>query len=240
MNVLAHIKYPAEFLAICGRALRPGGRIYIQTSQALMIKNGEFDTIYHEHHSFFTVRSFLAVAARAGLRILDIEYAPVHGTSYLVQLTPDTTSSSQDVQEFAIGRQEQSLGYYEMETYHQFARKALVTREKVKELVAWSRSAGYRIVGYGAAAKGMTFLNFAELDLDYLVDDNPLKVGLMTPGRNVRIFGPEALESEAEKTLFLILAWNFYEEIMRRIRIRRNDSRDSFLTYFPRVSLIAS
>jgi 2-polyprenyl-3-methyl-5-hydroxy-6-metoxy-1,4-benzoquinol methylase len=240
MNVLAHIKYPAEFLALCRRALRPGGRIYIQTSQANMIKNGEFDTIYHEHHSFFSVQSFLALAARAGLQVIDIEHVPVHGTSYLVQLVPSEQPTVQEAATFAVGQAEHIFGYYNMETYENFARRAEVTRVKVKELVAWSRQAGYRIVGYGAAAKGMTFLNFAELDLDYLVDDNPLKVGLMTPGRNIKIVGPAILEQENSKTLFLVLAWNFYEEIMGRIKDRRAEPFDSFLTYFPRVALVAT
>jgi SAM-dependent methyltransferase len=240
MNVLAHISYPADFLSLCRRALRPGGRIYIQTSQALMVKNGEFDTIYHEHHSFFTVRSFLALAARSGLRVVKIDHVPVHGTSYLVQLTADETTTSQSVDGFDIGRQEIRFGYYDRLTYQNFADRARMTRTKVRELVGWSRGAGYRIAGYGAAAKGMTFLNFCDLDLDYIIDDNPMKVGLFSPGRNIIIHGPDYLDLEHQKTLFVILAWNFYSEIMQRIRLRKNDIADSFLTYFPQVNLIAS
>lgn len=240
MNVLAHITYPAEFLQLCRRALRPGGRIYIQTSQAMMVRNGEFDTVYHEHHSFFSVSSFLALAARAGLRVLDIEHAPVHGMSYLVQLTPDGAGAPQQVDGFALGASEREWGYYDQATYHRFAARAHMTRDKVRELIDWSRAAGYQIGGYGAAAKGMTFLNFAGLNLDYIIDDNPLKVGLLTPGRNIPIVGPDYLDTTDAKTLFVILAWNFYEEIMRRIRDRKHDMSDSFLTYFPRVNLIAT
>lgn len=241
MNVLAHITYPARFLTLCRSALKPNGRIYIQTSQALMIRNGEFDTIYHEHHSFFTVRSFIALARRAGLHIVDIEHVPVHGTSYLVQLaTADEAGDLQSEDLFSIGRAEKELGYYARATYSRVSERALITRDKVRELVEWSRAAGYRLAGYGAAAKGMTFLNFAGIDLDYIIDDNPLKVGLLTPGRNIPIVGPDHLSTEHHKTLFLILAWNFYEEIMERIRKQKNDLADSFLTYFPRVNLIAS
>jgi len=240
MNVLAHVTCPLDFLRLCRRALNPGGRIYIQTSQALMVKNGEFDTIYHEHHSFFTVRSFIALAARAGLHVADIQHVPVHGTSYLVQLVRAETDVQQTEDSFEIGTQERRLGYYDRATYRRFAERACVTRDKVCELVEWSRSAGYRIGGYGAAAKGMTFLNFARLDLDYIIDDNPMKVGLRAPGRNTPIVGPDALDTETAKTLFVILAWNFYEEIMQRIQGRKSDPADSFLTYFPRVNLIAS
>ena len=238
MNVLAHITYPAEFLSLCRRALRPGGRVYIQTSQAMMVKNGEFDTIYHEHHSFFTVRSFLALAARAGLSVVDIEHVPVHGMSYLVQLVDATGAQMSNATDLAVGRLETEAGYYDPGTYERFAKRALTTRDKVSELVTWSRAAGYTVGGYGAAAKGMTFLNFAGLDLDYIIDDNPLKVGLLTPGRNIRVVGPDQLERDESNVVFVVLAWNFYEEIMRRIQARRANARDYYLTYFPRVSLV--
>jgi SAM-dependent methyltransferase len=238
MNVLAHITYPADFLALCRRALAPGGRIYIQTSQAMMVKNGEFDTIYHEHHSFFTVRSFLALARRAGLSVLEIEHAPVHGMSYLVQLTANSGEGAANVADLAIGRVETDAGYYDTDTYERFASRALTTRDKVSEIVSWARAAGFTIGGYGAAAKGMTFLNFAGLDLDYIIDDNPMKVGLLTPGRDIRVVGPEHLKQDPSKTVFAILAWNFYEEIMRRIQAGRDNAADYYLTYFPRVNLV--
>jgi SAM-dependent methyltransferase len=238
MNVLAHIANPAEFLTLCGRAARPEGRIYIQTSQAMMIKNGEFDTIYHEHHSFFTVRSFLAVAARAGLSVVKIEHVPVHGVSYLVELTNQGNGEIFTVPDFAVGRLEIEHGYYDQATYKQFERRAHATRGEVTELVARHRADGYAIGGYGAAAKGMTFLNFAGLDLDYIVDDNPMKVGLLTPGRDIRVVGPDHLEHDTRDTLFAVLAWNFQEEIVQRIRSRRTRSRDRFFTWFPRVCLV--
>jgi 2-polyprenyl-3-methyl-5-hydroxy-6-metoxy-1,4-benzoquinol methylase len=237
MNVLAHIPTPLEFLRLCARAVRPGGRIYIQTSQAKMVEHGEFDTIYHEHHSFFTVRSFMALAARAGLAIADIRHVPVHGISYLVQFTPDTAATRSTADDFEIGRHETSAGYYDVMTYRRFARRALEIRNDLSEILANSRAAGYRLAGYGAAAKGMTLLNFARLDLDYIVDDNRMKIGLLTPGRNIPVVGPEHLETDPASTVFLILAWNFRDEIMRRIRARRHDDSDRYLTCFPRVVL---
>ncbi len=231
MNVLAHVASPLAFLGLCRRAVRPGGQIYVQTSQAAMVKNGEFDTIYHEHHSFFTVRSFQALAARAGLAVAAIEHVPVHGTSYLVRMTEGGAPiSGQD-------QAETDAGYYRHETYLQFARRASATRDKVREIVAWNRAAGYSIGGYGVAAKGMTFLNFAGIDLDYIIDDNPLKIGLFTPGRDIPVVGSDRLEADVSPTMFAILAWNFRDEIMRRIRARRDGARDYYLTCFPQVSL---
>ena len=238
MNVLAHVSAPLAFLQLCREALRPGGRIYVQTSQALMLKNGEFDTIYHEHHSFFTVRSMLALAGRAGLRVAAIRHVPVHGTSYLFELTADRGGEASGAADFDIGKQEIAWGYYDRPTYAAFGQRALRTRERVRELVEWHRAGGYAVVGYGVAAKGMTFVNFAGLDFDYILDDNPLKVGLLTPGRNNPIYGPERLETEPRTVLFVVLAWNFYEEVMRRITQRRSDPRDAFLAYFPQVKLV--
>jgi SAM-dependent methyltransferase len=239
MNVLAHITYPMQFLQVCREALKPGGRIFIQTSQAKMIQNGEFDTIYHEHHSFFSVRSFIALAYRAGLAVRDITHVPVHGTSYLVELEVENSGDrEQDFNEFELGRTEALLGNYEMPSYRAFADRALVTRDKVREIVAWARDAGYQIGGYGAAAKGMTFVNFAQLDLDFVVDDNPLKVGLLTPGQNALVVPATHINEVETRILFVILAWNFYDEIMRRIKVQRINPLDSFLTYFPQVHLI--
>jgi SAM-dependent methyltransferase len=243
MNVLAHVADPLGFLELCRRALRPGGRvsggrIYVQTSQALMLKNGEFDTIYHEHHSFFTVRSMLALAARAGLRVEAVRHVPVHGTSYLFELTAAEGGEDCAPGDFEIERQEAAWGYYERPSYAAFGQRALRTRDRVRELVGWHRGAGYAVVGYGVAAKGMTFVNFAGLDFDYLIDDNPLKVGLLTPGRNNPIHGPDRLESEERPGLFVVLAWNFYDEVLRRIAQRRTNPRDGFLAYFPQVKLI--
>lgn len=237
MNVLAHVPTPLQFLDLCRRMLRPEGRIYVQTSQAMMVKNGEFDTIYHEHHSFFSVSSFLALARRAGLRVAEISHAPVHGTSYVVQMVNAGAPAVQRCDQFEVGRQETEWGYYRVETYEGFGARAGAIRDRIRQLVSWHAGAGYRLVGYGVAAKGMTFVNYAELDFDYLVDDNPLKVGLLTPGRTNPIAGPERLFADDRPTLVVVLAWNFFEEVVARVKAKRDVSRDAFLTYFPNISL---
>ena len=240
MNVLGHVPEPLRFLEDCRQVLYPDGRIYIQTSQAKMIKNGEFDTIYHEHHSFFSVSSFLALAHRAGLRVVDIVNVPVHGDSYLVEVRTAAVGARQCPDTFELGRAEAEWGYYRRDTYRDFTRRAEATRRQVSELVERHRADGFRIVGYGVAAKGMTFSNWAGLRFDYLIDDNPLKVGLFTPGGNAPIHGPDRLDRENEKALFVVLAWNFFDEVMGRIRARRHNPTDVFLAYFPQVKLISA
>ncbi len=243
MNVLAHVADPLTFLKLCKRVLAPGGRIYVQTSQAKMIERGEFDTVYHEHHSFFTVSSMLALAHRAGLRVDAISHVPVHGTSYLFELVEDD-DYYMDWYNFAIGRVEHDNGYYAINIYERFSEKAEFVRRLGLTTIADFRAQGYRIVGYGAAAKAVTFINYCDLTLDCIIDDNPMKVGKLTPGMNIPVVEPPMILTSLHKILFVILAWNFRDEIMARIKAVRGDligsdgDDDRFLTFFPEVELI--
>ena len=108
-----------------------------------------------------------------------------------------------------------------------------------KELVQNSKREGFKLIGYGAAAKGMTFLNFAGVKLDYIIDDNELKHNLYTPGTNTIIKPNGFLKQfkENDKMLFIPLAWNFYDEIQGRILKTRDNKNDWFLRYFPEVKL---
>ena len=123
--------------------------------------------------------------------------------------------------------------------YDNYKLKVLDIVDYFKLLVEQSRDEGYEIVGYGAAAKGMTFLNFADVKLDVIIDDNPLKQKLYTPGTNIIIKSIEHLKSynEDDKILFIPLAWNFYDEIRERILKVRDNENDWFLRYFPEVKL---
>jgi hypothetical protein len=96
---------------------------------------------------------------------------------------------------------------------------------------------GWNVVGYGAAAKGMTLLNYAKLDLDFIVDDNPLKQGRFTPGSSIPIVSADELDNLKDTTLFVPLAWNFFDEIRTRIKQRRDNQYDRFITYFPDVEI---
>ena len=91
------------------------------------------------------------------------------------------------------------------------------------------------MVGYGAAAKGMTVINAGQLDLDYIVDDNPLKQGLLCPGSNIPVYSPAVLQNENSTLVIVPLAWNFYTEIVQRCRILRPQASDHFVRYFPEL-----
>jgi len=227
-NAFAHNPNPLELLKNCKKNLNIDGLIFIQTSQADMILNDEFDTIYHEHISFYNIKSMMFLCNRAGLNLIDVIKTPIHGTSYIFVISADTSAPANIKNLIDI---ETNAGLYNKETYTQYSKNCADLVEKFREVVEEHRANGYKIVGYGAPAKGNTFLNFAKVPLDMIIDDNPMKQGLYTPGSSIGIVGSEVLKSfeEHDRILFVPLAWNFFKEIRERIIKQRNNFNDVFL-----------
>lgn len=224
-NVFAHLDYTKEFLEYSASCLSDNGAIFIQTSQANMIFNAEFDTVYHEHLSFFSPESMQALARRAGLCLVDIKIADIHGKSFIFVLRKSG--------------QELDLTKYTKVTkdiVNKFAVKSLAIASATRAAVNKLQDNGYTIVGYGAAAKSSTFLNFSKIALDYIVEDNPLKQGLFTPGTKIPIVAPSVLANDTSKKLVLIpLAWNFYEEIKQKAL--NINSNITLFKYFPVIQI---
>ena len=236
-NVFAHNDNAKKFLDDCEKLMNDNSFLYIQTSQSDMIRNNQFDTIYHEHISFFNINSFNELVKRTGLYLVDVIKTPVHGTSYLFILHKHPMNKHKVQNLIDVERE---LGLLSIKTYEDYRNRVLEIVDTFKLLVEDSGDfEDYKVVGYGAAAKGMTLLNFAQVDLDYIIDDNPLKQGLLTPGRNIKICSIDVLKqyTDSDKILFVPLAWNFYEEIRERIKKVRDNKNDLFLKYFPRVKL---
>lgn len=223
-NVFAHNDYPDNFLEYCKPLLSKDGLIFIQTSQANMIANNEFDTIYHEHLSFFSVKSFCTLAKRCGYNIIDVLRTPVHGTSFVFVLSLNREDRSSEFISKEITLDEEILNRY-------ISKISAVMHHLVKELEKYKNN-GYTLVGYGAAAKGNTLLNYGKIKLDYIVDDNSLKHNLYTPGMNILIKHPDSIIKE-EKVVVIPLAWNFYEEIKKKVLERKKDV--TFIRYFPNL-----
>jgi 2-polyprenyl-3-methyl-5-hydroxy-6-metoxy-1,4-benzoquinol methylase len=231
MNVLAHLPYPLEFLVACREVLAENGRLYIQTSQSEMIKRKEFDTIYHEHHSFFSARSFATLAERAGLTVVQGTKVSVHGTSY--RWTLSAVSGTEGPSVSAMKAQESDAGLYAWPIYEGFGLSVRDTVDFVHQTANQYRDKGYAVVGYGAAAKGNTLLNAANLPLEFIVDDNPLKIGMFAPGGNVPILSTDALRETESPVCVIVLAWNFFDEIVARIGELGRPQADVFVRYFP-------
>jgi 2-polyprenyl-3-methyl-5-hydroxy-6-metoxy-1,4-benzoquinol methylase len=234
-NVFAHNSYPLEFLQQCKEVMSDTSVLFIQTSQADMIRNNEFDTIYHEHLSFFNASSMSALAHRAGLYLIDIRKTPIHGNSYMFvfkKLAEDTSKVD------AVLAEERALGLQDMNTYLAYADRAATIVEDLKQTIMHYRTLDYLIVGYGAAAKGNTLLNFGEIHLDYIIDDNPLKQGLYSPGMSTPVVPIGKLDDYTDtKVAFIPLAWNFFTEIRKNIKNKRDREGDVFIKYFPTISI---
>ena len=228
-NAFAHIPNPVEYLSLAAQHLRADGRIFISTSQADMVLNGEFDTIYHEHISYYNAESMKALAERAGLYLIDVVKTPIHGTSYIFVLAKHPHNQRR-VENILAMESRLHMG----STYRIWAdvNDLLVRlREQIEEYQAW----GYHVIGYGAAAKGMTLLNASGIKLDAVVDDNPLKQGLYCPGTTIPVVSSTYIDKipAHDLVVFVPLAWNFYDEIVKKIKAIRSNNKDMFVRYFP-------
>jgi ubiquinone/menaquinone biosynthesis C-methylase UbiE len=229
-NVFAHTAEIDKFLQACAAVMHDHTILVIQTSQAEMFENNEFDTIYHEHISFFSTASMQAVVNRNGLYLNHVYKTDIHGTSYVFEIGLQHRPTGL-VDQFLD--QEQSR--YCRDFYHNYAEQAMQCLSRLKQHLDQVKSQGYCVVGYGAAAKGMTVINAGQLDLDYIVDDNPLKQGLLCPGSNIPVYSPAVLQNENSTLVIVPLAWNFYTEIVQRCRVLRPQTSDHFVRYFPKL-----
>ena len=183
-NSFAHIPDPVAYLTLAKDYLKNDGKIFISTSQADMIPNGEFDTIYHEHISYYNARSMKQLAERVGLFLNDVIKTPIHGTSYIFVLSKKAGNQARVENILA---NEQALGLQTVSTYTDWAYNIGELLERLKDQIKEFNGFGYRVVGYGAAAKGMTLLNASGIHLDAVIDDNPLKQGLYCPGTTIPV-----------------------------------------------------
>jgi len=229
-NVFAHNPNPLDFLLECKKLMGEHSLLFIQTSQANMVLNNEFDTIYHEHINFFNINSMKKCVERAGLEFVDVIRTPIHGTSY-VFILGIKNGNHYRIQNAIACEQLDNLTIYQhwentIKTNMQYLQETLVTYRK-----------DYKIIGYGAAAKGNTLLNYIKVKLDYIIDDNELKQGTYTPGMKIPIVSIDILNNIDEKILFIPLAWNFFNEIRHRIKKVRQNDNDRYIKYFPKVQI---
>ncbi|GMQ86123.1 MAG: class I SAM-dependent methyltransferase [Acidimicrobiia bacterium] len=215
-NVLAHVPDQNAFVAAMATLLSPSGSIVMEVPYVRdLIENTEFDTIYHEHHCYFSVRSLEGLFARHGLSLNRVEHHPIHGGSlrFFASAEPDREASVDEyLADEAIAGMD-SIGYYQ-----DFAARVDGVKVALTGLIGELRRGGARVAAYGAAAKGAILLNYAGLDgeqLDYVVDRNPHKQGKLMPGVRLPIHDPSKIGEDPPDYL-LILPWNFKDEIMEQ------------------------
>jgi len=247
MNVAAHTPTPLRFLEGVAGALAPGGAAIIQTSQALMIGNGEFDTVYHEHYSFYTVASMRTLAARAGLRVEDVRLVSVHGISllFILRRTDETgpaISFAGDAA-FAVAWPDPEPAFLSPHfggtqadaAYAAFAAKAKRSMSEVAARVAQHKAQGRQVALVGVAAKALTFIRAAGIVPDIYLDEAALKIGRLVPGATTPIAALSTIATDTRDTVFLIGAWNFADELIRKIRSFNPPFDSTFLIHFPQL-----
>jgi hypothetical protein len=218
-NVLAHVDEPRDFLAGAAALLDGGGGIVVEAPYlGELVRRLEYDTIYHEHLSYFSVTALARLFAAAGLSIVRIDRVEVHGGSLRVWARRPGQTPAHAPEVEAMCRQEQAEGWTSLDCFQTLACRVQQHRERLRGLLEDLKSKGESVVGYGAPAKGNTLLNYCGIDarlLPYTVDKNPMKVGKFTPGTHIPVH-PVSRLLEDQPSYVLILAWNFADEIMRQ------------------------
>jgi SAM-dependent methyltransferase len=224
-NVLAHVPNLNDFVAGLKIALAESGIITMEFPHLLkLIEENQFDTIYHEHFSYLSLYSVEQIFAQHGLRIFDVEQLSTHGGSLRIFAchTNDASRSTTD-RIRKLHDEEQLAGLEALDIYLGFSGKVEQTKRNLLSFLIDVKQQGKTIVGYGAAAKGNTLLNYCGIAtdfIDYTVDRSPHKQGMLLPGSHIPIFDPEHLE-ETHPDYILILPWNLREEIVDQLAYTR-------------------
>ena len=213
-NVLAHVPDQNMFVAGIAALLAPTGFVSVEVPYVVdLVDHGEVDTIYHEHHCYFSVESISRLFERHKLRLVDLQHHPIHGGT----LRAFFSREGQPTDSVAKSRAaERAVGALDFSFYSGFAERVETIRRNLVSLLGELKSSGASIAAYGAAAKGSTMLNYTSVGtefLDYVVDRNVHKQGRYMPGVRLPIHAPERL-LEDQPDYVLILAWNFADEIV--------------------------
>jgi hypothetical protein len=220
-NVLAHVPDLRGFVRGMKTLLKPQAIITLEFPHLMRLMEGnQFDTIYHEHFSYFSFLTVMKIMATFDLKIFDVEELCCHGGSLRIYVrhTQDLSHpEAESVRELAV--REEEAGFDRLQTYFSFDEKVKETKRKILSFLIGIKRANKSIVGYGAPGKGNTLLNYCGIRtdfLDYTVDRNPYKHGKFLPGTHIPILPTEKIR-ETKPDYVLILPWNLKNEIREQL-----------------------
>ena len=226
-----------DFVAGLKIALKPTGVLTMEFPHLLhLLAETQFDTIYHEHFSYFSLLAVQRILDHHGLAVFDVEELPTHGGSLRVfachaeQKRPAASSVE------AVLAAERAAGLDRLETYRSFGAAVRTTRRMLRDFLTGAKLAGRTVVGYGAPAKGNTLLNYCGVGTDliaYTVDRSPHKQGKFLPGTHIPIYHPDRIRA-TKPDFVLILPWNLRREIMEQMAFIR-DWGGRFVVPIPQV-----
>jgi hypothetical protein len=215
-NVLAHVPDLHDFVEGIRIVLAPGGTVTMEFPHLLRLIEGmQYDTIYHEHFSYFSLLTAERVFHEHGLTIVDVEELPTHGGSIRVWVRHASRSLEPAASVIALRETERSAGLYDLDAYSQFAERVRTDKRSLLGRLIGYKTSGLRIAGYGAPAKGSTLLNYCGIGTDFIdftVDISPLKQGRFLPGAHIPICALGEVR-RAKPDLLFVLPWNLEREI---------------------------
>jgi SAM-dependent methyltransferase len=241
-NVLAQVPDLNDFVKGMKLLLKPAGVISVEFPHVVKtIMGNQFDQIYHEHFSYFSLTTVQRVFADHGLTTFDVRELPTHGGSLRVFARHDENSAKRiepDVR--AVLQQEAEAGFNRLDGYAGFAERVKETKCKLLSFLISAKRAGKTIVGYGAPGKGNTLLNYCGIRTDFLdftVDRSPHKQGKYLPGTHIPILHPDKIK-DARPDYVLILPWNLKNEIMAQLAYIRQWG-GQFVVPIPQVNVVS-
>jgi SAM-dependent methyltransferase len=239
-NVLAHVADLNGFVAGLARFVKDSGVIVVEVPYVReMIERVEFDTIYHEHLCYFSLRALDRLCKRHGLTILDVERLDIHGGSLRIFAGLEGRGRHPSTRVGELLDDEDRTGVGGEAFYLTFAERVEHVKTELMALLRTLRGSGKRIAAYGASAKGSTLLNYAGLtatEIEFVADRSTVKQGRYTPGTNLLIRGPEALLAERPDYV-LLLTWNFAAEILQQQHLYREQG-GKFIIPIPEPQIV--
>ena len=238
-NVLAHTPALNDFVRGLALVLKPAGRATLEFPHLLrLVEGNQFDTIYHEHFSYFSRGAGRAVFAAHGLAVFDVEELPSHGGSLRIFAQRAGGAEAESARVVDLLRREDAAGMRTRAYYAAFDEQVRETKRRLLEFLIDAKRAGKRIAGYGAPAKGNTLLNYCGVRsdfVDYTVDASPHKQGLFLPGTRIPIHSPAHLRANRPDYVW-ILPWNLRNEIATQMADIQ-DWGGKFVVAIPRVEI---
>jgi len=240
-NVLAQVPDLNDFVGGIRLVLKPQGVATLEFPHLMkLMAENQYDTIYHEHFSYFSFITVEKIFAAHDLILFDVEELPTHGGSIRIYARhKEDNSKAVGKRVLELRERELSAGFDRMETYSTFGEKVKESKRKLLEFLIQAKRSGKRIVGYGAPGKGNTLLNYCGIRTDFLdftVDRNPYKHGKFLPGTHIPILTPDKLAA-AKPDYVLILPWNFKDEIIKQMAVIR-EWGGKFVVPIPTVEVI--
>ena len=239
-NVVGHVEDLHDFMDGIKILIKENGIFVFEVPYLNdLIQKLEFDTIYHEHLSYFSLLPIINWVNQFGLEVFDIKKQSVHGGTIRVFITKkDNILQKNSVQEFLD--EERQYGLDKILTYEKFAQNIIDLKSELIESIIKLKKEKKSLIGYGASAKGNVLLNYCNIDhtiLDFIIDTTPLKQGKFTPGTHIPILPPNKMETKGDGDLILLLAWNYEDAILEKEKLFRSKG-GKFLIPIPKPRIL--